>query len=263
MGFWSSVLGLLENNHLNLKTLRALRNIIHDPILIIGAGHGLLVEELQQQGHQVDGVDFCSAMVQYAEQRRGLKLVQADAVDLPFPNNRYNTTVIATGVIDFLDDERRIRRIIDEASRVTQRSGKLLAAFYRIHPAAEKFLTRIGVITAAGTMRHRRVFELSRQDPLSFIATVRKDGGLGTLEAIIELVRMQFSLPKQERVITRNVARILKSADNANELIESVAESIPYRNQERISALFRNLDVPVNDMMVFEPCVVVDLGLAT
>lgn len=258
---WSPYLVYLEDNHLDLRTINALTKMICDPVLVVGAGQGLLVEELRKKGFRVDGVDSCSEMIKFAEQRRGLKLVQTDGKTLPFADESYNTSIIATGVIDFLDNEKQIRQIIQETNRVTQRSGKLLISFYKVHPAAERFLRRIGVITDNGTMRHRRVFELSKQDPKSFISAVRKDGNLGIIGALFELARMHFSLPRQERIISKNLAKILKSADNPDELIGAVSESIPYRNLERVQALFKKLDMPVTEIMVFDPCLVVDLDI--
>jgi hypothetical protein len=199
-------------------------------------------------------------MVEYAEARRGLTLVQADAADLPFNDDGYATTIIATGVVDFMKDEEQIRRILHETIRVTEATGKVLVAFYKVHPAAEKFFRRIGIIKEDGTMRHRRVFELSRQDPKSFISSVRTESNLSVLEAMIHSLRMSFFLPPKERKLKRNMANILRSAPNADELLELVPETIPYRNSEAIAALFRRMDMPVNKLTVFDPCVVVDLA---
>ena len=91
-------------------------------MLIVGAGQGLLVEQLQTTGHKVEGVDLSPQMIKYALTRRGLKLIEADARKLPSADRTYNTTIIATGVVDFLDDEGQIGLIVNEARTVLRKT---------------------------------------------------------------------------------------------------------------------------------------------
>ena len=91
---------------------------------------GLLVERLQKSGHKFDGVDLSPQMVRHAEMRRGVKLIEADARSLPFASETYNTAIIATGVVDFLEDDGQIGLIVNEARRVTEDSGKVLVGFH-------------------------------------------------------------------------------------------------------------------------------------
>ncbi len=258
---WAPHLVYLEDNHLDLRTINALVEKISSPVLVVGGGQGLLVNELQKEGFLVDGVDSSPEMVKLAEQRRGVKLVLTDGSSLPFADGSYGTSIIATGVIDFLDDDNQIRQIIDETRRVTGKEGKLLISFYKIHPVTERFMKRIGIVNDQGTLRRRRLFELSRLDPKDFIAAIRKDTNLSLFSIIAELIRLQLFLPEQERILTKNLSMILKSADNADELIASVSESIPHRNRDSIDALFKKLDIPINELLDFETCFVVDVGI--
>jgi hypothetical protein len=253
---WAPHLVYLEDNHLDLRTINALVEKIASPVLVVGGGQGLLVNELQNKGFQVDGVDSSPEMVKLAEQRRGVKLVLTDGSTLPFADNSHETSIIATGVVDFLDDDNQIRSIIEETSRVSKKGGNLLISFYKVHPITEKFLERIGIITKHGTMRRRRLFELSRLEPMDFIAAIRKEANLSLFSAIAELIKLQLLLPKQERLLTKHLGTILKSADNADELINSVSEIIPYRNRESILALFKKLDLPIDELLDFETCFV-------
>lgn len=102
---WAPYLSYIEDNHLDLANIKTLDRIISDPVLIVGAGQGLLVEQLKKTAHKVDGVDLSPEMVKYAWTRRGLRLIEADGRKLPFADNTYATTIIATGVVDFLNDE--------------------------------------------------------------------------------------------------------------------------------------------------------------
>src|SRR5437762_14139484 len=89
----------LENNYLNLPSLRRIIRDVHQPVLVVGAGQGLLVEELLKRGFQTDGVDLSSEMIHFAKTRRGLTLIEADAGALPFGAGAYETIIYATGVL--------------------------------------------------------------------------------------------------------------------------------------------------------------------
>lgn len=65
----------LENNYLDLKSIRAVADAIQEPVLVVGAGQGLIVDELRKRGLRCDGIDFSSEMVRRANLRRGLTLI--------------------------------------------------------------------------------------------------------------------------------------------------------------------------------------------
>ncbi|MGR9086140.1 MAG: class I SAM-dependent methyltransferase [Gammaproteobacteria bacterium] len=257
---WAPYLSYLEDNHLDLRTINSLAVRIASPALVVGGGQGLLVDELQKKGLRVDGVDSSPEMIRMAEQRRGVKLVLTDGSSLPFADGSYNTSIIATGVVDFLSDEAHIRRIIQETRRVTQNGGKLLVSFYKVHPVTERFMKRTGLITQQGSLRRRRIFELSRLGPKDFLDAIRKEGNLGLWSALVELIQLQLFLPSQERLLSKNLHRILKTAQNADDLIASVSEAVPYRTEDSILALFEQLNLPVLELIDFTGCFVADIG---
>ena len=118
----------IEDNYLDPSSLDQIRYDVKQPVLVIGAGQGVLVEHLQKRGLQADGVDLSAEMVQYAKKRRGLALIEADARAMPFASGTYETVIIATGVVDFLDDEALISAILSEARRVRSSSGTIIVA---------------------------------------------------------------------------------------------------------------------------------------
>ena len=136
----------LENNYFDLSGLRRIIHDIHQPVLVVGAGQGLIVEELLKNGFQTDGVDLSSEMIRYAKTRRGLTLIEADAKALPFGEGTYGTIIYATGVVDFMGDEEQIRVILNEARRTIRPSGKIFVAFYKMSAASEEFLARLGLL---------------------------------------------------------------------------------------------------------------------
>ena len=69
--FWEAIapyLFYLEDNHLDLDSINKLMDLIDGPVLIVGAGQGLLVEELKKKGYTVDGVDIIPLMINYAKE---------------------------------------------------------------------------------------------------------------------------------------------------------------------------------------------------
>src|SRR6185295_10956190 len=85
----------LENNYLDLPSLRRIIHEMNEPVLVVGAGQGLLVEELLKKGLRTDGIDLSREMIQYAKKRRGLTLIEADARAMPFGAGTYETIVCA------------------------------------------------------------------------------------------------------------------------------------------------------------------------
>jgi hypothetical protein len=75
------------------------------------------------------------------------------------------------------------------------------------------------------------------------------------------LLRIQWFLPKKERLLSNIMSKILKTADNADELIGSVSEAIPHHTRESISTLCKKLKLSVNALMDYEMCFVVDVGV--
>src|ERR1041385_3735555 len=107
----------IENHFLDLRSIRATISAVRQPVLVVGAGQGLIVEELHHQGFQCDGVDLSDQMIKFAKLRRGLTLVKADAQALPFEAGTYATVIYATGVMDFMGNEARIALILNEGRR--------------------------------------------------------------------------------------------------------------------------------------------------
>lgn len=258
---WAPYLSYIEDNHLDLATIKEFGGIISDPVLIVGAGQGLLVEQLLKSGHKVDGVDLSPEMIKYAQARRGLKLIEADARKLPFADSTYSTTIVATGVVDFMDDEGQIGLAVNEVRRVTQDTGKVLVAFVGAHPAAERFARRIGVITDAGVLHQRRMYELTRLSAWETLKTLRKDHRMGMLRALREVLIFQMLLPRKEKNMAKRLAQMWKLADNPQALIDSAIESLPYRTENDIRALFSRLQLPVDKLSVFGSCSVVQVGV--
>ena len=263
---WAPYWSHQEDFLLDIEAINKLTTAIVGPVLVIGAGQGLLVERLQLKGFKVEGVDLDPDMIMYAKSRRGLDLIQANAKDMPFEDRTYKTSIIATGVVDFLSDEEEIRLIINEARRVTDDSGKVFVAFYRYHPEVERALRDIGLITDNGLNRFRRLYEmtmLSCCDRIGFIRAIKNEAKVGFFGALWLLLKTQTRLPKKEKRERKGMAKLWRQArkelDNPKSLIDCLPEHIPYRNEEQIRNLFKNLNVPIRNMFIYDSCTLVQL----
>jgi len=258
---WAPYWLYLEDNHLDLESINKLTSDIKEPVLVVGAGQGLLVEELQKRGLKTNGIDLEPLMVEYAKKRRGLKIIQADGTSMPFPDNSYKTTIIATGVIDYMVQKELIKSILYESIRVTDDVGGIIVAFYRFHPKVEQLLRFLGLITDQSAWRAKRTYEMSQLKRFSLLKAIKTESNTGTLRALFSLVKIQLFMPKKEKRATKNWDRIWKLATKelgtTRTLTESVPESLPYRNEDSIRALFSELKFPIRKISDFGTCYIV------
>jgi ubiquinone/menaquinone biosynthesis C-methylase UbiE len=263
---WAPYWSYQEDFFLDLDAINKLSAFITNPVLIIGAGQGLLVEQLQNNDFMVDGIDSDPQMIAYAKKRRGLDLIEANAGNLPFADDSYKTSIIATGVVDFIDDEEQIESIINEALRVTDKTGKVFVAFYKYHAKVETLLRYTGIITDKNLLRFKKLAEmtmLSFDNPIGFIKTIQKEANIGFLSALFVLTKAQLFLPKKEKKESKKLSALWKRAknelDNPQSLLDCLPELVPYRNGEQISSLFKNLKFSIQDMYFYDSCTVVQL----
>jgi ubiquinone/menaquinone biosynthesis C-methylase UbiE len=263
---WSPYWSYQEDFFLDLDAINKLSAFITNPVLIIGAGQGLLVEQLQKNDFTVEGIDLDPQMISYAKERRGIDLIQANAMEMPFANDSYKTSIIATGVVDFIDDEEQIKSIINEALRVTDKTGKVLVAFYKYHPKVEALLKYTGIITNKSLLRFKKLAEmtmLSFESPIRFIRAVRKETNIGFLRTLFILLRTQLFLPKKEKKESRKLSAVWKRArnelDNPQSLIDCLPELVPYRSKEEIRGLFKDLNFSIKNMFYYDSCTIVQL----
>lgn len=263
---WAPYWSYQEDFALDIEGINKLTTAVVGPVLIIGAGQGLLVEQLQKKGFKVDGVDLEPNMIMYAKKRRGLNLIQANAKNMPFSDKSYKTSIIATGVVDFLDDEEQIKLIINEALRVTDDSGKVFVTFYKYHPKVEKLLRYVGGITDKGLLHFKKTYEMTKlsfDSPIEFFRAVKNEANVSFFRSFLILIKTVMLLPKKEKRQRKKMSKLWKQAtnelDNPELLIECAPEFVPYRNEENIRNLFKNLNIPIRHMFIYDSCMVVQL----
>jgi hypothetical protein len=248
----------LENNYLDLRSLGRIVHDVHQPVLVVGAGQGLIVAELRKNGLRVDGVDLSSEMIRYAKTRRGLQLVQADARALPFGEKTYETIIYATGVVDFMEDEEQIGVIMHEARRTINRSGKIFVAFYKMSPALEDFLARLGLLRN-NVLSFREALELHRLNPVQTIAWVAKKAEAGYVRAGILSLGAWARSTIQEKTAALHMKRIFRAMDRAHSVMDAARERQPYRNEAEIRNLFKRLAIPLKKLEASDSCYIVQI----
>jgi len=257
--FWDALAphhSKIENSYLDLPSLRRIVHDIYPPVLVVGAGQGLIVAELLKKGVHCDGVDLSSEMLRYARIRRGLDLVQADARAMPFGKGTYRTIIYATGVVDFMTDEKEIRVIMNEARRIADRSGNIFVAFYRLSPATEDFMLKLGLLSNH-VLRHRETLEIYRLNPVQAIAWVARRTKVGYSRAAVLSLRSWAFSSWQEKRNAFHMQKIFAKANCADALIEAAPEKLAYRNEAEIRNLFTRLAIPVKQLGAFGNCFLV------
>jgi SAM-dependent methyltransferase len=259
--FWDALAphhAALENSYLDLPSLRRIQHEIRPPVLVVGAGQGLIVAALQAQGLQCDGVDLSVEMIRYARLRRGLALVHTDAKSLPFGNGDYKTIIYATGVIDFMSDEAEIRRIMSEGRRIAAHSGDIFVAFYRFSAATANFVIRLGLLRNS-VLRFRELLEIYRLTPVQTISWVAKRSKVSYSGALMLALRAWALSSWQEKRNAFHMQKVFGNANHADALIQAAPENQTYRNEVEIRNLFAGLGIPIRQLATSGSCHIVQI----
>jgi multidrug efflux pump subunit AcrA (membrane-fusion protein) len=244
----------IEDNYFDRSAVHAIRHQLREPVLVVGAGQGLVVAEVRRYGLRCDGIDHSAQMVRRAKLRRGLDLIRADARELPLADRSYATVIYPTGVIDSSGDDREIERMLAEGRRVA--TGDLFVAFYRLGAPLAGFLRRVELLHD-GVLDQRACLELYLHDPVHVMRWVARRSGTHLLGATLSLLRLWISSSSREKRMSSEMARIMKQAASARALVEAAPAAQPYRDAAAIRALFRRLAIPTRELRVLESCFIV------
>lgn len=258
-GFWDALAPhhwRVENNFMNVPSLRLILGDIREPVLVVGAGQGLIVEELQRQGLRCDGVDLSPKMIEYAKLRRGLDFVHANASAMPFVDGTYETVLFSSGVIDFMAELQEIETVMREANRVISGTGNIFVAFYRFSAAQTRFMTSLGLLRD-GTFYMRSVFALHRLGFGALVARVAKMARIRTLQAFLLCISTRFGATRQEHRLALAFRRMIAEASDPDAFLEVVPEAQPYRDRSAIGRLLDSLSMQIEDWQASSSCYLV------
>lgn len=243
----------IEENYLDRASLRRILGDVRSPVLVVGAGQGLLVAELLAKGFECDGVDFSSEMIRHAKSRRGLDLISADATALPMLAATYETIIYATGVVDFTSDEEAIRAMFREGRRVVKPGGTIFVAFYRLSPTMEHFLKKLGLLNHH-VLRHRECMESYLLTPAQMIRWLAERAGIGWWTAAALMLRLAACGTLREKTTSLKMQRIIRSMENPRAFIQAGPETQPYRNEAEIRRVFDRLQIPLTAFRTLATC---------
>ena len=246
----------IEDNYLDVSSLRRILGDIREPVLIIGAGQGLIVEELRRQGLRCDGIDLSARMLEYARSRRGLTLVRANATSMPFVDGSYETIILATGVIDFMADLQDIETVMREATRIVSGTGNVFVAFYRFSAAQERFLTSLGFLRE-DTLHMRSALTLHRLGFGAMVAWVARMAGISTFRAVLLCIRTGLESTKQERAAALAMRRLVAQSGDPDAFTQAAPETQPYRDKSAITHLLDSLSMRIEDWQASSSCYLV------
>ena len=254
--FWDALAphhSAMENSYFDLPSLRHIQQDIRPPVLVVGAGQGLIVAALQKQRLQCDGVDLSAEMIRYARLRRGLDLIHAEAKALPFGNGTYKTILYATGVIDFMSDEEEIRVIMNEARRIADPSGNIFVAFYKFSAATEDFVMRLGLLRN-NVLCFRELLEIHRLTAVQTMLWVANRAKVRYPAAAMLALRSWAFSSWQEKRNAFHMQKVFGKAKHADALIHAAPENQTYRNEVEIRNLFARLAIPIRQLETSSSC---------
>ena len=246
----------IEDNYLSVSSVRLILGDIRQPVLVVGAGQGLIVEELRRQGLRCDGIDLSARMMEYARLRRGLTLVRANATKMPFVDGTYETVIFATGVIDFMADLHEIETVMHEAHRIVSATGNVIVAFYRFSAAQEHFLTSLGLLRD-DTLHMRSALAVHRLGFGALVGWVAKMARISTFQAVRLCISTGLKSTRQERAIALAMRRVVAQAGDPDAFIEAAPETQPYRDKSAIARLLDSLSMRIEDWQASSSCYLV------
>lgn len=143
---------------------RAVGATTGERVLDIAAGTGTSSVEYTRDGAEVIAADFSSGMVAEGKKRYGthprLRFQQADAMDLPFPDDSFDVTTISYGLRNVHDPKKALK----EMARVTRPGGRIVVVEFS-HPTWAPFaslyrfflhhaLARIAAVTSSNDVSY-------------------------------------------------------------------------------------------------------------
>ncbi|MCP4680690.1 MAG: ATP-binding cassette domain-containing protein [Deltaproteobacteria bacterium] len=261
---WAPFWEHLEDRHFGALVADRMADDIQSPVLVVGAGQGLVVERLRGRGMRVEGVDFEREMIVSAKARRGLGLLLANAHNLPFGSEIYRTVIIVSGVVDYLEDDEEATRIVQEALRVLSPGGMLIIAFYKLSPLMEEVSKKIGVLVNDKEYFIGRLFEVFEQverSPAGCVKLIVKWTGAGFLPTLFYWAKLGLFLPKELKKERRQLQEVFEKAEKAGvkreELLGAVPEVLPYWGRREVIAFLDKCDISSRELWSSDSCRIV------
>ncbi len=132
-----------------------------DPVLLIGAGRGMMLQALQAAGYATTAVDWSANMVAEAQREGIFGLSHGDAEHLPDDDQTLATVIISTGVLLPTHTRGRREAYLAEARRVLLPAGRLILCLLFEEGSAKAQLAAENVKLPIHTIRAQVHWDLS------------------------------------------------------------------------------------------------------
>lgn len=148
-----------------------------DPVLLVGAGRGMMLQALRAKGYAATGVDWSANMVVDAQRDGVLGLSRGDAGHLPYDCQSLASVIISTGVLLPTQTQDRRDAYLGEAWRVLLPTGRLILCLFFEQGSAKAQLAAENVKLPIHTLQaqmHWDVGPLAASCPIGdFILSIR------------------------------------------------------------------------------------------
>lgn len=124
-----------------------------EKVLDLGCGTGRLYEIFSAQGGDYTGIDFSEKLIQIAKEKYGDKFVLGDILNLPFPNENFDS-VWAIASLHHIPTKKFRKKVLDHIRRVLKPGGKVVATCWKI----KSFPRKDVYIPFHGRKRYYHVF---------------------------------------------------------------------------------------------------------
>jgi ubiquinone/menaquinone biosynthesis C-methylase UbiE len=131
-----------------------------DPVLLVGAGRGLMLQALRAKGYAATGVDWSAGMVAEAQRAGILGLRHGDAGDLPCDDQSLASVIVSTGVLLPTQAQHRRDAYLGEAWRVLASTGHLILCLFFAPDSAKARLAAENVKHPIHTLRAQLHWDL-------------------------------------------------------------------------------------------------------
>ena len=120
-------------------------------ILSIGCGSGELERDLIKLNRQVTGLDICFEMLQSARRRGVKRIVQADALKLPFAPASFDLVMFPES-IGYFD----LNEVLPGVARVLKKRGRLMLTAYPTGFASDSIYRKFSAQDLTSALNHDR-----------------------------------------------------------------------------------------------------------
>jgi SAM-dependent methyltransferase len=163
------------------------------PVLLVGAGRGMMLQALRAQGYCATGVDWSANMVAEAQRKGIVGLSQGDACCLADASESLASVIFSTGILLPTHSRDRINAYLGEAWRVLVPGGRLILCLWFEEGAAAAQLAAENVKLPIHTLRAQVHWDLG---PLTASLA---DCGFHTLDQIQQADILVWSLAKSSQ----------------------------------------------------------------